>query len=87
MRAHLPADLQQVPEAFSRHQRHPAALALEQRVGGDRRAVGEPGNLAEGDPAGVRHLPHALQDGAARIVRRRGALEDMGFAGPVVRSR
>ena len=41
VRAHLPADLQQVPKAFGRHQRHPAALALEQRVGGDRRAVRE----------------------------------------------
>ena len=84
MRADLPADLQQVPEALGRDQRHLAAPALEQRIGGDRGAVGKAGDLAQRDPAGVRHLPEAVENGAARVVGRRGPLEDMRLAGAVV---
>ena len=84
VRADLPADLQQVPEALGGDQRHPAALALEQRIGRDCRAVRQAGYLVERDPAGVRHFPDALEDRPARVVRRRGTLEDMRFAGPVV---
>ena len=84
MRADLPADLQQVPEALGGDQRHPAAPALKQRIRCDRRAVRKAGDLAQPDFAGRRHFPEAIKDGAARIVRRRGPLEDMRLAGAVV---
>ncbi len=49
MRTRLPAKVQQVLEACRRDERRPRALALEQRVGRDRRAVREAFDLARAD--------------------------------------
>ena len=45
----LVADVQQVAEAFRDDERHPLALALEQRVGGDRRSHANPLDLLRVD--------------------------------------
>ena len=75
----LAADLEQVVEAGGGDERDLAAAPLDQRVGGDRGAVGEKGEAALGHK---RAQP--LQDGARGIVGRGGDLVRARLAGLLV---
>ena len=74
VRASLATDLEEVAEAPRRDHRDVASLALDERVGAHRGAVGEPAQLPEVDavPGGQRLQP--LDDGPGRVVGRRRPL-------------
>ena len=61
LEAALRPHLDGIAEAFRRHQRGPCALALDQRVGGERGAVNNQCNVRGRDAAGV----HRLREGLA----------------------
>ena len=74
MRPDLPPDLDQIAEAFGDHQRDLAAAPLDQRVGGDRRAVREPRDGVKGDAVARLKLAQAVDHRVRGIARRRGHL-------------
>ena len=64
------SDLQHVAESARGHERHAHAAPLDDRVGGDGRAVGELGDRAGVDFDLTQELADALLDRAAVVVRR-----------------
>ena len=70
-------------ETFGDQQAGLDALALEQRVGADRGAVTEIADIGRGHALPDQRLD-ALQDGARRVVRRRGDFADRNRAGVLV---
>jgi hypothetical protein len=79
-----PGDLQHLPVTVGDNQADAGALALEHRVGGDRRAVHE---MADGGGVDGRRLAHLLEAGEhadRRVGRRGGRLGPVGLAGVLV---
>ena len=74
MRADLPSDLDQVAEPLGDHQRDLAAAPLDQRIGGDRRAVRQPRDRGKIDAVAGAELAQARDHRLGRIGRRRGHL-------------
>ena len=75
VRARLLLHLVDAPEAFCHEQAGAHALAFEQRVRSDRRAVAEVADVLRGDALTDQQL-YPRQDRPRRIVRRRGNLGD-----------
>ena len=71
----LPSNLDQIFESRVGEQRHPRAAPLQQRVGGDRRTVGEHAGVGVAE----QHA-HPFEDRRRRIVRRGKQLVDAQFA-------
>ena len=68
----LPAEAQHVAEPGGRHERDPGATALQDHVGGQRRAVHEPGHALAGDASGHQRRGHAVAHappGSSGVVR------------------
>ena len=74
VRAGLAADLEEVAEAPRRDHRDVASLALDERVGAHRGAVGEPAQLPEVDAVPGGQRLQSLDDGPGRVVGRRRPL-------------
>ena len=70
LEAVLVADLDRVAEAFGRDQRGPGALALDDRVGRERRAVDDDRQVARREPRLPQHRADRGDDGALRRLRR-----------------
>jgi hypothetical protein len=84
MRAALAADLQQVAEAFGRDQPRARELALQQRVGRDRRAEADEAHLRRVALRQRQDLADALHRRAVGILGRGGELVAQAFARPRV---
>ena len=83
-RARRAAQLEHVAQAARRDERRARALALEQRVGDDRRRVGEERDVARGDTAARERGGERVQHAAGEVARRRRHLDDArGAAGLV----
>ena len=67
----LPANLQQIAEAFRGHERDPAAAALDERVGSDRGAVGETAHPRGIEAVFGQHLADAVDDRPVGAIGRR----------------
>src|SRR5262249_19529311 len=68
--AALAPDLERVAEAGRREESRPRALPLDQRVGGERRAVGRRADVARGDPPVLEQRLDALLDAVGRVLGR-----------------
>jgi len=80
VRPGLAADLEQVSEALRGDQGHRRALALDQRVGGDRGSVADAGDVGGGDAVFGAHRAEPVEDCLLWIVRRRRVLEQPDVA-------
>ena len=68
--ATLVANLERVPEALGGEERRARALALDERVGGERRAVHDRADGARGSPRLLEERRDALLDRVRRVFRR-----------------
>src|SRR5439155_11678364 len=82
--AALAPDLERVPEACRGEQSRPSALALDQRVGGERGAVDGGAHLARGNAAIVEQRVDPMLDAMSGILRSRENLADPEGAGALV---
>ncbi len=82
--AAFPADLDRVPESGGREQPHPRALALDQRVGGQRGAVDQRAHRGGGGARLVQQGHHAFLHRLRRVLRRGQELADADGAGGLV---
>ena len=83
-RADLAADLEDVAEALGRDQRGPGDAALDDRVGGDGRAVGDVAEFGGVRVGGGQDPVGDVEEADARVGRRRGHLVDARRAGLLV---
>lgn len=84
VRARLAADFQHVAKPPRGDQPDPRALALDDEIGGHRRAMAHVRHLGGRDAALREHLADAGGDGLRRIVRRGGHLVEVHRAGVLV---
>ena len=80
-----PADFQHMAEAPCRDKAGTGALALQDRIGDDGRAVQDGGDFRRPGPGQVKHLVHAAEEAVGRGARHRGRLGDMQRAARAVR--
>ena len=78
----LAGDFQDVAKALGHDQAEPVDATLQQRVGGDRGAVGEPRHIGDASAHVVEDLVHATHKPDRRIGRRARDLGDAHRAGP-----
>ncbi len=79
--AHVALDLEHVLETFRGHQQAPRELALEHRIGGDRRPMHQKANIGQREVEAVGRLPQALHQTMGRIGRRGGGFPAMKLIG------
>jgi hypothetical protein len=77
----LVGDLEGIAEAVGRDQRRAGALALDQRVGGERRAVDDQAEAGRVEPGPAQDLARAVQHRPLRRVARGQHLGGEGAAG------